>query len=434
MRNKWIIASILIVVLLTLCAASLFAVWQGFHMAQAGGFSLRVQRDNVKAESVEEKTLKVSGPVNLTLNNDFGNISVASGADGQVHIKAEKTGWGPNEAEAQKALESLKLNIEQNGNSIQVSAQLPEPPNTLIIGPIGGSVKFTITVPEEAAITLDSTNGDLVLSGTKGNADLHTDFGGIDVSDVSGVVTVNTKNGNILAENILSDAFVSLTSEFGNITAHGIRGADLTVDSTNGVLDLQGMTASGLLKATSDFGSLSLTDGQASSLDIKSTNGKVTLENLIVEDKVTVYNDFGDLTLNSVDAGAYDLKTKNGKIELDQARGSIKAQSDFGDVEVLNVENGMLDLSSTNGAVTFSGSLAAGPHKLSSDFGNITLTLPADSALNVDLQTDFGKISSDFEITVSGALESNHWVGKFNGGGEELNVKTKNGNITINSK
>jgi DUF4097 and DUF4098 domain-containing protein YvlB len=152
-----------------------------------------------------------------------------------------------------------------------------------------------------------------------------------------------------------------------------------------------------------------------------------------VQGLVTVHNDFGDLTFDTVDASAYDLKTQNGKIKVDKARGSITAQSDFGDVEVLNVEDGTIDLSSTNGAVIFSGSLAGGPHSASSDFGNISLTLPAETALNVDLQTDFGKISSDFEITVSGALDDNHWIGKFNGGGGELTVKTNNGNITINS-
>jgi len=174
-----------------------------------------------------------------------------------------------------------------------------------------------------------------------------------------------------------------------------------------------------------------LADSQIQAVEIRSTNGKITLENVDIEDRVTIHNDFGDQTLNAVDASAYDLKTQNGKIKVDKARGSIMAQSDFGDVEVLNVENGTIDLSSTNGAVTFSGSLAGGPHKVASDFGNITLTLPSETALNVDLQTGFGKISSEFEITVSGALDDNHWIGKFNGGGEELTVKTNNGNITI---
>jgi hypothetical protein len=79
MNRKWIIASILIVALIALCGASLFAIWQATRMAEASGFSLRIQNNTVKAEGVEEKTLKVNGPVNLTLKNDFGDVSVTDG-------------------------------------------------------------------------------------------------------------------------------------------------------------------------------------------------------------------------------------------------------------------------------------------------------------------------------------------------------------------
>jgi DUF4097 and DUF4098 domain-containing protein YvlB len=434
MNRKWIIASILIVVLIALCGASLYVVWQGARMMETSGIDISFRNNSVKAEAVEEKTLTVSGPVSLTLNNDFGDVSVTAGADGQVKVIAEKVAWGSSDAEAQKELEELKVLIEQNGNNINISLQHPDQMHVLNLRPDIWSVKFTITVPEETAATLDSFNGDLVLSGTTGNADLQTDFGSIQVSGVSGAVTVKTNNGNVTVTDITSDADVSLTSDFGNVTAKGISAANVSVGSTNGALDIREIDASGALKAGSDFGGILLADSQIQAVEIRSTNGKITLENVDVEDMVTIHNDFGDQTLNTVDASAYDLKTQNGKIKVDKARGSIMAQSDFGDVEVLNVENGTIDLSSTNGAVTFYGSLAAGPHKVASDFGNIALTLPAETALNVDLQTDFGKISSEFEITVSGALDDNHWVGKFNGGGEELSVKTRNGNITIHSK
>jgi DUF4097 and DUF4098 domain-containing protein YvlB len=433
MNRKWIIASILVAVLLVLCAASLFAIWQGTRMMETSGIDISIRNNSVKAVGVEEKTLTVSGPVSLTLNNDFGDVSVTGGAEGQVKVIAEKTAWGSDDAEAQKELEELKVLIEQNGNNINISLQHPDQMHVLNLRPDIWGVKFTIIVPEETATTLDSLNGDLLLSATTGNADLQTDFGSIQVSNASGALVAKTNNGNITAKNITGGENVTLTSEFGNIIAQEISGAAVSAESKNGTLDLQGMTASGVLKAGSDFGSISLINSQAATIEVQSTNGKVTLENVDVDGKLTIHNDFGDLTLNAVDAGAYDLKTQNGKIKVDQARGSITAQSDFGDVEVLNVENGTIDLSSTNGAVKFSGSLAGGPHSASSDFGSITLTLPAETTLNVDLQTDFGKISSDFEITVSGALDDNHWVGKFNGGGEELTVKTNNGNITINS-
>jgi DUF4097 and DUF4098 domain-containing protein YvlB len=256
-------------------------------------------------------------------------------------------------------------------------------------------VKFTLTVPEETSLDLHSVNGNLTLSGTAGDAGLQTDFGSIEVSNVSNVVTVKTINGNITATDITSQADLSLTSDFGNI---------------------------------------SLANSQAPTMEIISINGRITLEDIEVEGKLTAHSDFGDQSLSAVEASIYDLQTQNGRIKLDKARGSITARSDFGDVEVLNVENGTIDLASNNGAITFSGSLAEGPHSIASDFGNINLIIPPETGLNVDLQTEFGKISSDFEITVSGALDDNHWVGKLNGGGEALTVKTNNGNITINSK
>ena len=431
MSRKWIIASALIVALVVLCGASLYAVWQGVRTLETNGIDISIQNNSIKAEGVEEKTLTVSGPISLTLNNDFGDVSVTGGADGQVKIIAEKTAWGSNEAEAHKELEELKVLVEQNGNNIDISLQHPDQMHVLNLRPDIWSVKFTISVPKETAATLDSRNGDIVLSGTAGNADLRTDFGSIQVSNVSGAVTVDTNNGNVTATDITSEADVSLTSDFGNLTVHGISAANVSAGSTNGTLDLQDILASKAMKAGSDFGGISLSNSKVPALEIRTTNGKVALENVDVEGQVTIHSDFGDVSLEAVDASAYDLRTQNGKILVDQARDSITAQSDFGDVEVLNVDNGTIKLSSTNGAVTFSGSLGAGPHSLSSDFGNITLALPAATALNVDLQTDFGKISSDFEITVSGALENNHWVGKFNGGGEELMVETKNGNITM---
>jgi DUF4097 and DUF4098 domain-containing protein YvlB len=136
-----------------------------------------------------------------------------------------------------------------------------------------------------------------------------------------------------------------------------------------------------------------------------------------------------------VDAGGFDLATENGKIRLDGATGKIKAHSNFGTVEVLNAPEATIDLSSNNGGVTFSGSLGAGPHVLSSEFGNIELTLPAASALDADFQTDFGKITSDFGVTLvlQGEVDSRHLQGEINGGGEKLTVKTNNGNIIIHS-
>lgn len=434
MKNKWLIASILIVVLIGLCGASLFATWQGVQMAQARGIHFRgINLDSVPARASEEKKLTVNGPVNLTVENDLGNVSVQSSVDGAVTVRAEKTAWGNNDADAQAALKALKVIVKQDGNNISISVQQPAEVDILHIGPGRGSVKFTIDVPKETAATLHSSNGDVSLDGTTGSADVQSDFGNITMSNVTGSILGKSTNGTVTARNISSAGATTLSSDFGDLTLDTAKGIDITVSSNNGKIVLTNIEASGLLKTDNQFGDIDISKSQAASARVESNNGTVRLDKLDIGGMITVRTDLGSLILTDVKAGSYDLTTQNGKIGVDGAQGTIKAHSNFGDVSVLNAQNASIDLSSDNGAVTFSGSLGAGPHTLKSDFGNIQVTLPAETALGLDLQTDFGKITSDLKIAISGTIDSKHWDGTINGGGATLTAKTNNGNITLQS-
>jgi DUF4097 and DUF4098 domain-containing protein YvlB len=434
MKNKWLIASVLIVVLIGLCGASLFATWQGIRMAQDSGLRFRGFGVNrVSAQATEEKNLKVNGPANLNVENSFGNISVKAGPDGQVNVTAEKTAWGNNDADAQVALKDLKVVIKQDGDTIRVSVQQPADVDMLHIGPGMGSVKFTISVPQRTVATLHSSNGDVLLDGTTGDADVQSNFGDVTITNVTGDVLGKSNNGKVTALKLASKEKITLSSDFGAVTLDQATGSDVSVSSSNGRLDIKNVKASGLLKASSQFGSIEVADSQAKTMEFKSSNGGLKLENLDVDGEISAESNFGSLTLSEVDAKTYDLNTQNGKISLDGAQSTIKVHSDFGSIEVLNARDASIDLSSNNGAVTFSGSLSSGPHIIKSSFGNITILLPADSALNVELETDFGKIVSDFRIAISGEIDSKHWNGTINNGGATLTAKTNNGNITLHS-
>lgn len=434
MKTKWLIASALIVVLIGLCAASLFATWQGIQMAQASGIHFRgVRVPTTSAQTTEEKTLTVNGPVDLSVQNDMGNISVQAGPDGQVHVLSDKTAWGIDDADAQSALKNLKVVIVQKGNNVSISVQQPSEVDVLHVGPGAGSVKFTITVPTETTATLRSSNGNVSLDGTTGTADLRSDFGTITATGVTGTLLAKSSNGDVTARSITSGGPITLSSDFGNVKLDTAKGSDVTLSSDNGQIVVTSVTAGGVLTTNDQFGDIDISSSQAAAAAAKSNNGTLRLAKLAISGNISAQSDFGTLVLTGVDAGSYNLTTRNGKISLDGAHGAIKAHSDMGDVSVSNAQNATLDLSSNNGAVSFSGTLGAGPHTLSSDFGHIQLTLPADSALNADLQTSFGKISSDFKLTTQGAPDDNHWVGTINGGGATLTIKTDNGNIDLQS-
>jgi len=434
MKNKWLIASILIVALISLCSASVFATWQGISLAKGGGarwggFSV----NKALAKENEEKTLRVTGPVDLKIESSYGDITVETGSDGEVAVQAEKTMFGATEAEAKERLKDLQVVIEQDGNKISLSVQQPPEVDALRIGPGQGSVKFTLRVPKETAVILHSSLGDVSLDGTTGDADVQSDFGTLTITNVTGEVFAKSNNGKVTGENLAAEKKITLSSDFGAINLSQVSSAEVTISTSNGQIDLTDVEASGLLKTTSQFGSIHVGDSQAGTAEIRTSNGAIRLENVDVDGKVAVKSSFGSLTLTQVEAGSYDLDTQNGKIILEGGQNAIKAHSSFGSIEVLDAENATLDLSSNNGKLVFSGSLGDGPHKLKSNFGNIELTLPGDSALDIDMETDFGKIVSDFAITISGKIDNKHWNGTVNGGGEELVVETNNGNISLQS-
>lgn len=434
MNSKWIIVTILTLALVATCAAAVFAMWQGAQMAQASGFSFQTGSFNtVEATATEEKTIPVSGPLKLNVENNYGFVKVEAGEAGAVEVKiiAEKTTWGGTDEEAQESLEEIEIQVEQKGNEIRIWVKPGVEVTAFHLGPRGHWVHFTITVPPETSVDLYSLNGDLTLSGTQGDAALNTRFGEADVSDVNGKLSVTTSNGKITAWNIdAGEAPVSLKTEFGDIETETISAGDVTLNSTNGTLTLNGVESTGALEARSDFGGLELRSVSGLSLEAHTSNGKVQVKEAEFNGTVNVSSNFGDLTLENVRGDGIGLKTQNGAVTVSGAEGQITAHSDYGDVEVA-AENAVLTLTSNNGKVTFIGSLAEGDHTLKSNFGDIRLSLPAESTLTFDLKTDFGKIRSDFPITISGELDEKRWKGDINGGGAQLTASTQNGNITL---
>jgi DUF4097 and DUF4098 domain-containing protein YvlB len=375
-----------------------------------------IRFDAVSAEADEEQRLIVEGPATLTVNtgaqNAAGDITIIGGPGDEIVIEAHKTAWGATQADAEAELAAIKVNVTQNGNAVTV-----EVVGSRLVGFINqnrpDTVDFTITVPNETAVTASTSFGDVSLSGTAGDADLKTSFGEVSVKDVQGgAVEARTDFGEVSLEDVAAD---------GDVEAH----------SSSGKITLEDVEAEGDVNLSTDFGGIEYKTGSAGSLTADTSSGEVDLSDLSVAGAVTARSDFGGLTLTNVEAGSYDLDTSSGEIKVEGATGPVKAHTDFGDIDVTEAEEATLDLGTNSGAITFAGSLGDGPHTLKTDFGSIKLMLPEETALDFDLKTDFGKLKSDFPITIQGEQEQTHWRGAINGGGESLTAETSSGDISI---
>jgi len=410
-KRKWLIAGPLILIELALCGAIVGLSWASVAQARVGGFRWRLfSADTVSAEADDSQTFTVAGPATLTVKNTAGNVTVIGGTGHEIVVDMHKMAWGADQADANNQLARLTVNMTQTGNAVSVQVEPPIEVDLIHIGPGSAFVIFTITVPADTAVTVGNDFGNVTLSDTQGDVDLQTNSGKVRATEVNGDATLNSDFGDVILSN----------ASAGNVDAH----------SNAGNITLTDVQAGGDVLLESDFGVIEFERGTAESLTVTTNSGKVTLASVTVGSVVDVQNDFGNITLTDVDAASYDVHTNSGDITITGASGAVTAHSDFGDVTVTNAEEVTLDLKTNAGTVTFSGSLGIGPHTLTSDFGNVRLTLPADSALTIDLKTDFGKITSALPITASGELDD-HWQGTINGGGASLTVKTNSGNISL---
>jgi DUF4097 and DUF4098 domain-containing protein YvlB len=413
MRNKWLIAGLLGAAELAVVGAMVLAArggltWQnvlGFAwpIAGGGGFSATADQD---------QSFAVGQAASLDVESTFGAITVTGGTGHEIAVHAHKTGWGADQAAADAALAALKITLTQSGNAVTVKVE--QPSGLIVLNQShNNGVDFTVAVPSDAAVKAHTSFGDVQVAGASGGVDARTSAGRAGARLVSGPVVLH--------------------SDFGPVSLENATVSTVNARSSSGSVTLSQVAASGAVELHSDFGPIEYQGGRAASLTARTSNGRVTLTGLAVDGAADARSDFGSLTVSQVTAGSYAVNSSNGSISIDGAAGTVQASSDFGQVSVVHAAGVTLDLHSSNGTVTFSGSLGAGPHSLTSDFGNVTLSLPANTAADVDLSTGFGSIHSTLPVTASGDLSREHLAGALNGGGPRLTVKTSNGNITLDT-
>ncbi|MBD2699210.1 DUF4097 family beta strand repeat protein [Spirosoma sp. BT702] len=137
----------------------------------------------------------------------------------------------------------------------------------------------------------------------------------------------------------------------------------------------------------------------------------------------------------------------HGQITVDNVSGELEVNNVNGSIELTNV-SGSAVANTVNGGVlaTFKSVNAEAPMAFSTLNGNVDVTFPASSKMNLKLKSDRGDMFTDFDLdvdkTASKVNKSNQngmyrvaieeWVqGKVNGGGREIMMKNMNGNIYV---
>ncbi len=181
-----------------------------------------------------DKTLQVSGPVDLEVLTHSGDVTVRAGGAGSVQIHGKiYVGNHWLAGDRQNDVHTIEQNppIRQEGNSVHID----------YVNAHNISVDYEITVPADTTVRTRSGSGDQTIEGTHGNVDVQTGSGDVKLTNLTGEVRLQTGSGDVRAHQIsgavhggtgsgdieieeTGQGDIDLRTGSGGINARGIQG------------------------------------------------------------------------------------------------------------------------------------------------------------------------------------------------------------------
>ena len=225
-----------------------------------------------------DRSLTVSGPVDLDVKTDSGGIAVRPGPSGYLRVHAilkSHHGWFES-SDVESRIRQLERNppVEQTGNRIQFGYVHDR---DLLKGI---SLRLEIQAPPDTQVRARADSGGVRVEGIRGPADCRTDSGGIEMYNIGSDVRASADSGSIHLNKINGSAFARVDS--GGIEATQVaRTIDAQTDSGGIRLD---QTRPAPIRARADSGGVALKLASSGGYDIsaESESGHISVPEMTV--------------------------------------------------------------------------------------------------------------------------------------------------------
>jgi len=257
-----------------------------------------------------DRTLKVTGAVDLDIGTGAGYINIKTGSTGSVIIhatvKVSDDGWSIDDAKAR--LQRILQNppIEQNGNFIHVGRS-DDPDLRRNV-----AISYDVTVPADTRANSSTGSGSQTVEGIAGPLRISTGSGTLRVTNIGNEVRANTGSGEITLDGVKGAVTASTGS--GNISAKGIAGG---------------------FEARTGSGRVQLDQVSAGNVSVSTGSGEVTLNN--VKGSLRVGTGSGTIRAQGEMTGDWTVETASGSVVVDLPRNAgfeLSARSSSGSIEV----------------------------------------------------------------------------------------------------
>ena len=186
-----------------------------------------------------QKTIDMSGPLELSLELATGSVQVTSGEVDRLVIEAVKRVKAVDKQEAEEVADHIEIRVDQNKNQVAVATNYLRMGSRsrsfwqklLGSGPDSfGEVDYTITVPATKKLLIKAMSAQVALSNIEADIEVDNAAGVFHGEFLSGPVTIRQPAGRIDLQWVEGDIRISSTS------------AEIGVSQVRGALDLTSRT------------------------------------------------------------------------------------------------------------------------------------------------------------------------------------------------
>jgi DUF4097 and DUF4098 domain-containing protein YvlB len=320
----------------------------------------------------------------ILLVDRHGDVEVHAAGQSTVDGIVKKTVWAPNEEDARKLSDQVKIEIVEEAGRYLVQTNLDSLPGA------GQNVRldYTLRVPYATSTEVTVEHGDAILDGLKAEQSVTAHHGDAHITNVEGLVRLSRDSGMTEVRDLK-----------GSVEVEG-RGSDVDISGVTGTASINGEFS----------GDMHFRDiGQT--LQYKSSRTDMTAQKLTGRLNMEV----GSLELDGID-GPFEISTRQKDITLTNFKHSVKITDGNGDVELR-----------TSTPPT---------HPIDVDLkkGEIELSLPPSSSFQIDAASRHGEVESDFSgpgLKVAKEGDNPTISGSVGKGGPPIRLDTEYGTIRL---
>jgi len=212
-----------------------------------------------------------------------------------------------------------------------------------------------------------------------------------------------------------------LLTSGGSINLSGLDGSH-DFKTSGGSLSLKGMR--GKLQGATSGGSINIEEINATA-EMSTSGGSINAKTC--KDNLNLTTSGGSINLEELN-GTVHVATSGGSISANNIGGELKASTSGGSINAKGMHCN-LDAATSGGSVNVAMDALKEYVKLGNSSGNINLSIPAGSKVNIDLHGQ--RVSVPNLTNFSGNTSDKEIKGTVNGGGALIKASASSGNVSV---